>query len=515
MKILMVSHTLRREERAVTLDALAKVGIYPEVIEDDTTPPVHAAVQAAAVRALSPGEVLFLEDDILVDGTFQPWIEKARKFGQAVTFCVVQEGANPPVVRTAISQGTPIEPAILPIPPNFGWFGSQAIYLPADVVEAIRRHPPVAGGFDTLIKHALRRSGKQLYGAFPNPVQHRAPPTLAIDAKPTPPRVSLTFGHTEFRATYIDALATQVQYDHHMLPVWDVLPEKQRGTYYRDPKHIEPGPGLFLVASGEDYRHAVTAGKRVVMMEHGNGQVFRHPNGKLIGHSGYAVVLRAAAELLLVPGPTPAQSYREAGNTAPIIEIGCPKLDRWVGYAAPPADPPVVAISFHWDANTLPETGSAWREYLAGPSCMTALGSRYKVIGHGHPRIFDKLRPIYERYGIEPVAEFEEVLERAHLYINDCSSTLYEFAATGRPVVVINGSKFRKNVQHGLRFWDAAHVGINCERPNDLLNAVEQALRDIPGVRAARQDALSRVYTHLDGKSRWRARDAIMDLLQR
>jgi hypothetical protein len=60
------------------------------------------------------------------------------------------------------------------------------------------------------------------------------------------------------------------------------------------------------------------------------------------------------------------------------------------------------------------------------------------------------------------VASLREVQRRAAVYVCDNSSSMYEFAATGRPVVVldlpegrIKGIGYRRNINHGLRFWDA------------------------------------------------------------
>ena len=57
--------------------------------------------------------------------------------------------------------------------------------------------------------------------------------------------------------------------------------------------------------------------------------------------------------------------------------------------------------------------------------------------------------------------DFDEVMERSTLYICDNSSTLYEFASTGRPVVVLNAPWFRRDIEHGLRFWEHADVGVS------------------------------------------------------
>ena len=100
---------------------------------------------------------------------------------------------------------------------------------------------------------------------------------------------------------------------------------------------------------------------------------------------------------------------------------------------------------------------------------LAALAERWTVLGHGHPRILDQLMPVYEELGIEPAYTFEEVLDRASVYCCDNSSTLFEFASLDRPVVVLNPPWYRREVEHGLRFWEAATVGVQVgDQPLDI-----------------------------------------------
>jgi UDP-N-acetylglucosamine:LPS N-acetylglucosamine transferase len=174
----------------------------------------------------------------------------------------------------------------------------------------------------------------------------------------------------------------------------------------------------------------------------------------------------------------------------------------------------VVAISFHFDCQLVQEARSTFPYFR---HALHDLAQRFTLIGHGHPKAFAYLAHRYRREGIEPVEDFADVCRRADLYICDNSSTLYEFASTGRPVVVLNEPPgfrldrgYRPNVNHGLRFWEAAGVGLNCDRPKHLVSTVERALVDHEQARAGREAALDIVYGRRTGAAK-RAADAIID----
>jgi hypothetical protein len=71
---------------------------------------------------------------------------------------------------------------------------------------------------------------------------------------------------------------------------------------------------------------------------------------------------------------------------------------------------------------------------------------------------------------------------------------MFEFAATGRPVVVLNAQGYRRDVSHGLRFWDASTVGINVWRRDELMDGIARALESRSDDVAAREEALGVVY---------------------
>lgn len=274
--------------------------------------------------------------------------------------------------------------------------------------------------------------------------------------------------------------------------------------------HLEPIAQLVdadvtLVAS---YKDLVTARKsgaeRIVLAQHGAGQSYggdpksaRHPaypGGEDNGDVG----------LFLTPNEHAAQRWRDAYPRACVRVVGCPRLDTLPPKTIDPLDShPVVAVSFHTDPHISPEARSAFGWYR---SAVVGLAQRYKVLGHGHPRRTD-LPKWYGRNGIEYVADFDEVCRRADVYVVDNSSTLFEFASTGRPVVVMNAPWYRRDVFHGLRFWHGEWIGEAVNYPSDLEDVVTDAIAHSWGLAG---HVLDEVYAYRTGAAK-RAADAILE----
>lgn len=302
----------------------------------------------------------------------------------------------------------------------------------------------------------------------------------------------------------VDILASEPHFADHLYPVWQAL--KDPGDFILTTELIstklkrwEGGNGNVtdisrpvLVASYGDLKRARQQGRtRIALIEHGYGQSYS------IDHPSYAGGRnRDDVSLFLVPNEHAAQRNRDANPMAAVEIVGCPKLDSLPTRQATD-NPLTIAISFHFDAHSVaPEATGTLRYYR---SALTLLAQNYHTLGHGHPRALRAIERHYRRPAIEVVADFADVCRRADLYICDNSSTLYEFAHTGRPVVVLNGPQYRRNVSHGLRFWDAATVGVQVDHPQHLLPAIATALEDASQQRQAREAALARVYAHRSG----------------
>jgi CDP-glycerol:poly(glycerophosphate) glycerophosphotransferase len=310
----------------------------------------------------------------------------------------------------------------------------------------------------------------------------------------------------------IDALAGAPHYSDHLSAVLNALPAGVRGSVMTSIEQKACACPT-LVASYSDLKRAQNAGRtKVAIMEHGSGQSY---GGRGISHGSYAGGRgREGASLFLHPGPHPAARDRAVYPKARVEVVGSPFLDTLPKREGTPDR--TVAFTFHFNGAVCPETKTAFPAFFPE---IVRLAEKYKLIGTAHPMLWNHGRPgrriadRYRKYGIEPVESFAEVCRRADLLIADNTSAMFAFAATGRPVVVLNAPWYSRKVDHGLRFWEAAEVGVNCNDPAALGECVEEALADPPAQQAKREAALDLVYAYREGASQ-RAADVLMDWMQ-
>jgi hypothetical protein len=307
----------------------------------------------------------------------------------------------------------------------------------------------------------------------------------------------------------IDFFASETHYADHLRPIHSALQQDVRGSFLGTSTVdflLANIDRIAVVASFKDLRKVRKTGRPVVICEHGAGQGYVGiRSGSYIGALDRDGVVGA-----LVPGPHALERQLAAHPEIPAHAIGCPKMDihHWAP-TEPKSDPPTIAISFHWDCRLTPETRSTFNYFK---SALPELARRYNLIGHAHPRHANRLEREYSQLGIEFVADFEEVLDRAQVYCVDNSSTLFEFASTGRPVVVMNGPDFRRDVDHGMRFWEFADIGANADGPASLLSAARFALNDLPEHVERRREITAKVYGPVDGKAAQRAAQALIEI---
>jgi len=285
--------------------------------------------------------------------------------------------------------------------------------------------------------------------------------------------------------TVIDVLATEPHYREHLRPVFDALPADVRGTFTDNPERLNRA-SLVLVCSWKDYNQT---GKRpVVFFEHGSGYTYNKTHKSYAGGPGRERTLLFANVNAIVDARN-RETYPEKLHAI----VGSPKLDALLKLPAPRNDTPVVAFSWHWNCHVAPETRTALPHYRRALKTLTP--AAWTPLGHSHPRTWETNARMYRAMRWETARTFHEVAQRADVYICDTSSTLYEFAALGRPVIVLNAPWYRRDVHHGLRFWE--HMpGIQVDHPDELHAAIDIALnRDTWA--DARRAAVQHVYPHL------------------
>jgi len=266
------------------------------------------------------------------------------------------------------------------------------------------------------------------------------------------------------------------------------------------------GTNPLLTASVGDLQMAYAAqiNRKFVLMEHGPGITFP-VNSSYAGNFGY----RRKASLFLAPNDLVYKKTYASMPEAHQLVIGTPMLDPWYGkFKEEKVLPikPTVAIAFHWDGSKVsPEAGNTFRHYQSIIPKLAACPD-FKLIAHGHPRNLKEYLGYYESLGIEVVSDFREVMNRANLLINDCSSIAYMFLVTGWPVILLNAPWFRKNVNFGLRFWDYTDVGEQVEHPDELFNAISRAFSNLEERRNERELAIESLFPHLGYSAAFTAR---------
>lgn len=330
----------------------------------------------------------------------------------------------------------------------------------------------------------------------------------------------------------IDFFARRTHFIDHVLPVWRQL-ESERGSFfvpdaiadYARKRGVDVvalkarGSGLdvkpprsenaMLVCSYGDLAvaHRADPKRKFIFMEHGVGITYG-------GHPGYAggKGMRKKVSLFLAPNEIVRAKTEKALPGVEQVVIGTPKLDQFQVQSYRLHEPPVVCVSFHWDGSRIqPEAGNAFGHFRRVLPEL-ARWDGFKLIGHGHPRAMDTFSKEYKKLGIEVERDFDEVMERADVYVCDNSSTIYEFLVTRKPVVLMNAPQYRRHVHWGIRFWNFTDIGPMIDQPDDLLVGILVALKRSSYWAARRAMAVDELFPYL-GCSAKRAAEALREWL--
>lgn len=274
----------------------------------------------------------------------------------------------------------------------------------------------------------------------------------------------------------VNAYASHSHYVSYIKPIWDRLPNKLKGEFHVHPRcdglydlptaRRFTNPDLPIIVAG------ATDAKRsdqYIWIEHGAGQTY------LEGHGHYPNHPKPGCLAAIVPGPYCANLIRQANPDLPIIEAGAYTLREviksWLletvdeGIINLTPMQPTAVFTWHWrGAAVSPEADTAFNQFR---DSMLAIHPSIKVKGHAHPRILGEAAEWYRNHQIVMVETQTQVLQDASLLVADNTTMIYEAAALDIPTVILNPSMYRKNMRHGLRFWDMI-PGPQADHPHEV-----------------------------------------------
>lgn len=322
----------------------------------------------------------------------------------------------------------------------------------------------------------------------------------------------------------VDLFCSRSHYAAHVRPVFDALPEDYRGTAYSMrmgewwataplPARARLWPSQpVLVGSWVDARRC--QGRPVIMVEHGAGQAYQgDPRSATLGSYSGGDGLDHVV-LFICPNETVAQRWSQRYPDAVTAVCGDPFLDAWL-------DGPrrvyrdgrlTVALTWHWEADFVPEMRSAFPHYRDALPGLKEWADDHKIflVGHAHPRAWGTMRRRYAELGIHTLTEWPDVIMAADILVADNTSAMWEWCALDRPIVVLDAPWYRRDIDHGLRFWEHADAGPRIGDPSNLIAAVSEAIENPDRYALKRQVAARRTYSFIDGKSAARAADAVI-----
>ena len=271
-------------------------------------------------------------------------------------------------------------------------------------------------------------------------------------------------------AMKVHALASLGHYAEHVRAVWKHLPAELKGDFRFGKREKDKGwPEQDVVLIAGFYDIDRVPNHRIIYVEHGAGQSYRG-DSRARSHPAYHNGRHPARVVGYI---APRQDVADAWGR-PAVAVGCPIVDDVEDHRL--LQTPTAVLTFHWDAyRVCPEASTAYDHYAeALPDIVQRLRDcGFAVLGHAHPR--------------DPAAWFrwnhlglatcgvDHVRSNADVLIADNTSLAYEMAHLGRGVISLNSPVYRRNISHGLRFWDWV-PGRQIDEPEELLAMTESEL---------------------------------------
>jgi hypothetical protein len=321
----------------------------------------------------------------------------------------------------------------------------------------------------------------------------------------------------------VDCFISMPHYWRTIRPVWEALPAAERGTVwatferpaqvlgcYEARRGVPRGPGNPVITAGGADARQVGNERLHFHMNHGVGQTYYGDRAHPIDSHGYIGGRDLdRIDVFLCVNEREAAAWTRAYPDAATVIIGTPALDAYRPKAQR-ASPPTVLVTFHWDCRMIAEAGTAWPEWRRSIAEYVASGPDVHLLGHEHPRWAGQLLRWWESIGVDTVDDVDIGLTVADALIGDNTSILYEAAALDLPVGCLNAERWRRDVNHGLRFWSHVPGVDHWPSESTFAEVVDITLADGPQSRARRRQAVQYVWgSWFDGRAAERAVQAI------
>lgn len=267
----------------------------------------------------------------------------------------------------------------------------------------------------------------------------------------------------------------------------------------------------YIVCSGwvdmENVRHA-RPDSQVIFTEHGCGMIHLDNTGRVATPFAGSWE-RQNVCLFLCPNQFVYDANRATHPDVPAVIVGDPKLDSYSWVSEPYRNsPPIVAFAFHWDSPDPPGTTTALSHYRRA---LYGITDEFRCVMHGHPRADLRNNILAVELGMPHEPSSYEILKHADLLVSDTSSFIYEFAATNKPVLLLDCPAYQSLPDVSIRFWKAI-PGLRVNDPENLREGIRDALVDDPRVAHQRKLAVDQVYP-FRGEAVKRSVAAIIDFV--
>lgn len=313
----------------------------------------------------------------------------------------------------------------------------------------------------------------------------------------------------------VDVVASEQHYLRHMIPIWAELPDEFRGIVHRLPADgivTRPAMGHIAMVAGWQDVAPLRGQCQMIYVEHGAGQTYvdraHDPSYSGSGGDRHRGVIGYIC---------PSQTVADRWNR-PSVAVGCPKMDDVIlwGRDKPVGDPPVVCFVWHWPCKMSPEADTVWPHYENDfeEVVLRYQAQGFRVVAHEHPKWRGEMEKRMLGYGVDVLPSDIDVFNLADVMIVDNSSLATEFMLLGRPVIFMNAPTYRRDVEHGGRFWDWTLGHPMVDNADELmsLNLWDHVEPDSSHAHAI-EITTSKAYAHTDGSSSERAARWIVDLL--